>query len=125
MLFAMSAVLIGVVGIFYVRRRSSAQESAARSALSGRRSLDAARAEQVVRRRQDDAPQAVGIVRRQLREEARRPSAPTVAELCPPSVASIQRFGKKMSPVRWISRSIARLVGMYFSDDAARSGWCR
>ena len=46
-------------------------------------------------------------------------------ERCPPRMASVQRLGKKMSPVRWISRNIARLAGMYFSDCAARSGWCR
>ena len=41
--------------------------------------------------------------------ESVRPSARRSRSCGPPSVASVHRFGKKMSPVRWISRSSSRL----------------
>ena len=95
MLFAMSAVLIGVIGIFYVRRRSSRKKQSLASASLA----DAARAEQVVRRREDDAAEAIRIVRRQPREESRdhscggRGAVPAKRRIHP-------TLGKKMSPVR-------------------------
>ncbi len=45
-MYALSAILIGVLGVFYVRRRSARKKQ---GRLAGR-------AEQVVSRRQDDTP---------------------------------------------------------------------
>ena len=59
-MFALSAILIGVIGVFYVRRRSAAKSN---------RPSSATRAKQFVCRGQDDSAQPVRVIWRQFGEE--------------------------------------------------------
>ena len=112
-MFALSAILIGVIGVFYVRRRSARKKAG--SAPSG------ARAEQVVRRRQDD--RGAADPDSPDGSSARNVSTmrAALAELWPaerrvhPALREEDVAGPLDLP------SIARLGGMYFSDGAPRA----
>ena len=105
-MFALSAILVGVVGILFVRRRGPASAPTSRRAVVQRVPQKPAVTVRDCGARGTDRPPTRGSLGAGDPDSPRHVSPETAYHLrgarglWPPSVASIQRFGKKMSPVR-------------------------